>query len=317
MKNILIYSLIGFTILSIISCKQKKEKQVENLKTELKEETNAIKLSTIDFGDFGNRYITKIDIGLKKEIPVMIHGNASGYLYITHEIAESLNSGKPITKISDFGYSSKGMGITSVSDLVIGNQTFPKIEKVTVLDWPNKSSYQGPKGMLGLGFLVKENVILNFVTDEMVLGNKISNQPNQKLLDIGYKSSSFIIENNKAIMNVYFEVLGKEIPVIVSTAWVELNLHAPFFKDKVRLTENTSEVVSPSNIVVPIHKTNSIRFGINGVMFDSPALLYDQAKYSNMPESDLKTYAMIGYDWMKKYSAIIDYGNKILYFKKE
>ena len=47
----------------------------------------------------------------------------------------------------------------------------------------------------------------------------------------------------------------------------------------------------------------------------SSASFEDFAEYGKISESDLESYGMLGFDWMKQHQAVLDYANRRLYFK--
>jgi hypothetical protein len=47
----------------------------------------------------------------------------------------------------------------------------------------------------------------------------------------------------------------------------------------------------------------------------SPASFEDLAEYADVPEPELESFGMLGYDWMKQHEAVLDYTNRVLYFK--
>ena len=40
----------------------------------------------------------------------------------------------------------------------------------------------------------------------------------------------------------------------------------------------------------------------------------DLAEYAKVPEGELESDGMLGFDWMKRHRAILDYANRTLYF---
>lgn len=305
-------------ILSILilfnSCGQKTNLQ-EKQKTEFQKVT-LVKLHPVVFG--GNRYVVNADFGLDKEVPLMVHGNASFYLMITHEIAEQLNNGNPIKKLRDYGYSDKGMGQINVEKFRIEDRTFTNVENVRVFDWPEEVG-KAAQGMLGIDFLKNEKVRIDFVREQMEIGVELEDEPDKTLLDQGYSYTKFFVENGEGYMNVYFDALEREIPITVGTVSESYSLDAVTFENKIELEITDSNGHSPSGTTPQIYlNTVPVEYKIANHLFEIPAGkadFYSFAEYENRKQADLFPFGIFGRDWMKAHSAIIDYGNKILYFK--
>jgi len=320
-KSIIItFGLPFIAILIFCSCengsKEKKEKKKQDATIEQK--TNIVKMHPVLFG--GNRYVVEADFGLNEKVPLMIHGNAKMYLMITHDVAEKLNGGNPIEKLSDYGYSKKGRGRIDIENFKIGDKTFSNIQNVPVFDWPEEEG-KDSQGMLGTVFLKNENTRIDFTNEQIEIGVKISDKPDKSLLDQGYEFTKFIInENYEVFMNVFFDALQKEIPITISTVSSELSLHVILFKEKIKMKKtkhetNSSGHDSPKGTNVEDFIADSVIYSLGKFTFNSQAELFDFAKYNDVKESDLHTYGIFGRDWMKKNNAIIDYANQILYFK--
>jgi hypothetical protein len=73
--------------------------------------------------------------------------------------------------------------------------------------------------------------------------------------------------------------------------------------------------LSPSGTSPEEYVADSVAFEVAGVRFESPASFEDLAEYANVPEGELESYGMLGFDWMAAHRAILDYANRILYFK--
>jgi hypothetical protein len=188
-----------------------------------------VKLIPIVFG--GNRYVVKADFGLEHKVPLMVHGNASFYLMLTHEIATQVNDGNPIEKIRDYGYSEKGMGRMDVEGFQLGDRVFTHAENVRVFDWPEEEG-KAAQGMLGIDFLKREKVRIDFVREQMEIGAPVQDGPDQTLLDQGYSYTEFSVENSEGYMNVYFEALEKELPITAGTVSDSYSLDVVTFLDK-------------------------------------------------------------------------------------
>jgi len=315
-KHFTLTVLTAITLL-LCACAQKNNKENESSPPDSIEK-NAIrlKLQPVAFG--GNRYVIEADFGLKNKVPLMIHGNARLYLMITHDIAEKLNGGNPIEKIRDFGYSDKGMGKMNVKQFQIGDKTFSNIEDVSVFDWP-KEEGKAAQGMLGIQFLVKEKVRIDFANELLEIGVTLSELPDKSLLDQGYSFTKFFIENGEGYMNVYFDALKKEIPITVGTVADEYSFDVETFKNSIEVEKTDLKESSPSGTTPQVYtNVTGIKYTIANQSFEIPSKkvnLYSLAEYENIKQTDLFPFGIFGRDWMKENNAIIDYANKILYFK--
>jgi hypothetical protein len=315
-KHLTITALLTL-IFILCACGQKKRNTAAR-STEgiVQEKETKVKLVPVVFG--GNRYVVNADFGLEENVPLMVHGNANLYLMITHDIAEKLNDGNPIEKIRDYGYSDRGMGRVDVGKFQIGNKTFSNVNNVAVFDWPEKEG-KAAQGMIGIKFLEIENVKIDFVKEQMAIGVGLTEQPDQKLMDQGYVYTRFFIENGEGYMNVYFDDFNKEIPVTVGTVSDAYCLDVVMFRDAIEVEETDSKSHSP-DATTPQIFTNAdrIKYRIANQPFEIPcgkAELYSFAEYENISQSQLFPFGIFGRDWMKENNAIIDYANKILYFK--
>lgn len=312
-----IISVILTTIIFSYACGQNNSKQ-EGVPTPKMDHNNAtvVKLLPIVFG--GNRYVVKADFGLENRVPLMVHGNARFYLMITHEIAEQLNGGKPVEKIRDYGYSDKGMGRINVDKFQIGDRTFTQVENVPVFDWPEEEG-KAAQGMLGIDFLKKEKVRIDFVREQMEIGVAVHDEPDKTLLDQGYSYTKFFVENSEGYMNVYFDALKKELPITVGTVADSYSLDAVTFQDKIELESTDSKSHSPSGTTPQVYLNAApVKFKIANQSFEIPrgkAELYSFAEYENVKQAELFPFGIFGRDWMKENNAIVDYANNILYFK--
>jgi hypothetical protein len=297
---------------------QKNSKSETSTTPESENHVTLVKLIPVVFG--GNRYVVEADFGLESKVPLMVHGNASFYLMLTHEIAEKLNNGNPLEKIRDYGYSNKGMGNIHVQKFQLHDKTFTPQEKVVVFDWPEEEG-KAAQGMLGIPFLKDEKVRIDFLKEQMEIGVEVNEQPDKSLINQGYSYTRFFIDNNKAYMNVFFEALQKEIPITVGTVSDEYSFDAVTFKNRMEMEAADSKANSPSRTSTPIF-TNAapIKYKIANLSFEinsRKADFYSFAEYQNIKQTDLFTFGIFGRDWMKENSAIIDYANRILYFKTQ
>ncbi len=280
--------------------------------------TTLVKLLPIIFG--GNRYVVNADFGLEYEVPLMVHGNASLYLMLTHEIAAKLNAGNPLEKIRDYGYSDKGLGRMNVEKFQIGDRLFTQAQNVPVFDWPAEEG-KAAQGMLGIDFLTQEKVRIDFVREQMEIGAPVHAGPDQALLAQGYSYTEFFVENSTGYMNVYFDALKKELPITVGTVSDSYSLDAVTFQEKINLEITDSKDHSPSGTTPQLYlNADPVRFSIANQPFEIPrgqADLYSFAEYKNIKQAELFPFGIFGRDWMKENNAIVDYANTILYFKKQ
>lgn len=273
-----------------------------------------IPLTTVLFS--GHRYVADADLGVGKPVPLMIHGNARMFLMVTHEIGERLTGG-PVAKIEEYGYSAKGKGLIRVPLLRFGDRRIEDLENVPVFDYVAEGG-SPVQGMVGVPFLTAQRAAIDFSRDVMVLGVGISPTPNQRLLARGYKHVAMSIDsNNKPTIPATFPDLARTIPITPSTVSSALTLHRPPFVGKVPMTRDTTSTDhSPSGTHPELYVSDGVAFEIAGVGFRAPASLEDFAEYANVPESDLGSLGLLGYDWMKEHQAILDYANRFLYFKE-
>ena len=275
-----------------------------------------VKLTPIVFA--GNRYVVEADFGLKNRVPMMVHGNASFYMMITHDIAEQLNNGNPIKKISDYGYSKKGMGWINVKKFQVGDRTFSNVDSVKVFDWPEDVG-KAAQGMLGIYFLKKEKVRIDFAKEQMEIGVTLNDQPDKDLLDQGYSYTRIFVEKGEGYMNVYFDALKKEISITVGTVSDAYSLDLMTFQNMIEIEATDSKNHSPSGTTPEVYNNTSvIKYKIANQSFEIPlkkAELYSFAEYEKVKQSKLFPFGIFGRDWMKENQAIIDYANNILYFK--
>jgi hypothetical protein len=275
------------------------------------EETVA--LTTIVFS--GHRYVADADLGLGKPVPLMVHGNARMFLMVTHEIGERLTGG-PVRKVADYGYSAKGKGVIRVPLLRFGAMRITNIADVPVFDYvpDGRSPVQG---MVGVPFLVAERAAVDFSRDVMILGVKRSASPNRRLLDRGYRHVAMATDpNGRMIVPAYFPSLGRTLSITPSTVSNALTLHRPAFVGTISMTKDTTDTDhSPSGTSPELFHADRVSFEIAGTSFTTAASFEDFAEYANIPEPELGSLGLLGFDWMKEHEAIIDYANDILYFR--
>lgn len=264
--------------------------------------------------DEGHRYVVEADLGLARTVPLMVHGNSRLFLSVTHRVAEQLTGG-PVAKVADYGYSSKGKGLTTVPMMRLGGREFPDLRDVPVFDFTEEGDTL-IQGMVGVPFLTAERAVVDFSRDILLLGAARSDAPNRKLLDAGYRYARMrLSDDDRMTIEVRFPSLNRAIPITPSTVANSLSLHQPLFRDRVPMKKETSPDRSPDRTSPDLYTSDGVEFEIAGSRFRSPATFEDWAEYGNIQESQLGSYGMLGYDWMKEHEAVLDYANLVLYFK--
>lgn len=264
--------------------------------------------------DEGHRYVVEADLGLARTVPLMVHGNSRLFLSVTHRVAEQM-SGGPVAKVADYGYSSRGKGLIAVPMMRLGGREFPNLRDVPVFDFTEDTDTL-IQGMVGVPFLTSERAVIDFSRDILVLGATTSDAPNRKLLGAGYRYARMKMdEDDRMTIEVRFPALGRTIPVTPSTVANALSLHQPLFQGRVPMQKEASPDRSPDGTSPDLYTSDGVEFEIAGSRFRSPATFEDWAEYGNIQESQLGSYGMLGYDWMKEHEAVLDYANLILYFK--
>jgi hypothetical protein len=273
----------------------------------------SVRLRTVVFS--GHRYVADADLGLGKPVPLMIHGNARMFLMVTHEIGERLNGG-PVPKVADYGYSDKGKGVIRVPRLRFGRREIRDLREVPVFDYLPEG--HGPaQGMLGVPFLLAERAAVDFSRDRMILGVPASALPSRALLNRGYRYVAMTSDpSGKMVIQAYFPALGRTLSITPSTVSSALTLHRPPFAGKVPMTRDTTDTDhSPSGTNPELFHADHVSFEIAGTRFTAPASLEEFAEYAHVPEPELGSLGLLGYDWMKDHGAILDYANRLLYFR--
>jgi hypothetical protein len=269
-------------------------------------------LATVDFA--GHRYVAEVDFGLDKPVRLMIHGNASVFLSLTHEIGEKLNGG-PVKKVEDYGYSRRGKGLLTVPMMRFGDSTYANLRDVPVFDFSDEGGTP-VQGMVGVRFLVAANAALDFSRDVIVLSVERSENPSKRLLGRGYKYAPLTMDaHGRVTIRAYFPSVDSLLPITPSTVSNALSLHHPLFAGKIPMTRVPSTDQSPHGTTPEVFLADSVRFEVEGVPFHSPASLENLAEYGAIPEAQLSSLGMLGFDWMKEHEAVIDYANRFLYFK--
>jgi hypothetical protein len=273
---------------------------------------NSIPLRIVEFS--GHRYVISADVDSVKDVPLMVHGNSRMYLSLTHEVGEAL-SGGPVRKVEEYGYSSRGKGVIRVDGIRIGGETFRCASEVPVFDFVEEGDTT-VQGMVGVPFLIAANAAVDFTRDRLLLGVARQIQPDRTLLAGGYRSVPMTIgAGGRATVEARFPAIDRILPITPSTVSTALTLHLPLFEGAVPMTREPAPDRSPSGTTTDAHRTDRIEVEIAGVRMWSPASFEDFAEYGNVPERELESLGMLGFDWMKEHRAVLDYANRRLYFR--
>jgi hypothetical protein len=275
---------------------------------------HSIPLSTVTFS--GHRYVVQADLGLPEPVPLMVHGNARTSLQLTHGVAERLTGG-PIAKEMEYGYTERGRGSISAPVLRLGGATFDDLPEVPVFDFTDEPDAP-VQGMLGVGFLAAARAAVDFDRDALLLGAPLSDEPDAGLLARSYRSVSMSIADDlRVTIEAFFPALGRAIPITPSTVAGALTLHRPLFEGRLEMARTADPDRSPRGTAPDPYLADGVEFELAGVADRQSAVLLDMAEYGDVDPSDLGTYGMLGYDWMKPRRAILDYANRRLHFRPQ
>jgi hypothetical protein len=273
---------------------------------------NSIPLRIVEFS--GHRYVISADVDSVKDVSLMVHGNSRMYLSLTHEVGEAL-SGGPVRKVEEYGYSSRGKGVIRVDGIRISGEAFRGTSDVPVFDFAEEGDPL-VQGMVGVPFLIAANAAIDFTRDRLLLGVARQIQPDRTLLAGGYRSVPMTIgAGGRATVEARFPAIDRILPITPSTVSTALTLHLPLFEGAVPMTREPAPDRSPSGTTTDAHRTDRIEVEIAGVRMWSPASFEDFAEYGNVPERELESLGMLGFDWMKEHRAVLDYANRRLYFR--
>ena len=272
----------------------------------------SVPLTVIAFSGF--RYIVPAEVDVVTGVPLMIHGNSRMYLSLTHGVGEQLNGG-PVAKTEDYGYSSRGKGVLRVERIRIGEETYPGAPEVPVFDFAEEGGTPA-QGMLGVPFLLAARAAIDFSRDRLLLGVDSSRVPDRALLANGYRWAAISVRpGGQTTVEARFPAIGLALPITPSTVSTALTLHLPRFEGEVPMVRTESPDRSPSGTTPDEFHSDRVELEIAGVRMWSPAFFEDLAEYGKVPERDLESYGMLGFDWMKEHRAVLDYANRVLYFK--
>jgi len=270
---------------------------------------HAIHLDMVELA--GHRYVTGVDLGLGRAIPLMVHGNARVYLSLVHAVAEEIVGG-PLPKVEDYGYTERGKALVNVPKLQLGGATFEGLKDVPVFDFSD-DPVAPVQGMLGTRFLTAARAAVDFASDALLLGVAVSDEPERALLARGYRAVRTIaLADGRMTIDVFFPAIERAIPITLSTVADALMLHRPLFEGRVAM-EPAGLDHSPSGTSPAVFMSERVAFEIEGKPFDSAASFQDLAEYGNVAEAELQTSGMLGFDWMRAHGAVLDYASQYLY----
>ena len=272
---------------------------------------HAIHLDTVEFE--GHRYVASTDLGLGRSVPLMVHGNARVYLSLAHAVAEELNGG-PLAKVEDYGYTARGKSSMDVPGLRLGGATFEGRRDVPVFDFTDEPNAP-VQGMLGTRFLTSARAAVDFASDTLLLGVASSDEPDPGLLAPGARAvPTFALPDGRMTIDVVFPAIARAIPITLSTVAGALMLHRPLFQGSVPMRPAGRDH-SPSGTSPAVFASERVAFEVEGTAFEAPATFQDLAEYGSVEESQLTTFGMLGFDWMRAHGALLDYANRRLYFR--
>ena len=275
--------------------------------------SHSLPLHVVEFS--GNRYVLPVDLDSVRGVPLMVHGNSRMYVSVTHDVGERL-AGHPVPKVEEYGYSPRGKGLVSVSGVRVGGERFPGRPDVPVFDFTEDGGDTLVQGMVGVPFLLEAKAAVDFTGDRLLIGVADRSEPERSLLVQGYRVVPIAIQpGGRVTMEVGFPQIGRALPITPSTVSSPLTLHLPLFQRTVEMAKSPSPDRSPSGTTPDEFTADSVAFEIAGVAMHAPASFEDFAEYGNVPDAEIESYGMLGFDWMKEHQAILDYANRRLYFK--
>lgn len=271
----------------------------------------SIPLSTVVFS--GHRYVVMADLGLPRRVPLILHGNARVHLSLVHAVAEQL-LGAPVAKVDDYGYTPRGRGMIDVPVLHLDGAVFDRLTAVPVFDFTDEAD-PPVQGMLGTRFLVAARAAVDFTRDTLLLGVAAASQPDAGLVERGYRHLAMrVSDSGRVTVDAFFPALGREIAITPSTVSVALTLDRRTFEGHVAMTRTAEPDRSPSGTSPDVFTSHDVGYELGGMACNDVAVLEDLAEYATVAEGELDSLGMLGYDWMCRHAAILDYANRRLYF---
>lgn len=275
-------------------------------------ESPAVPLTRVTFS--GHRYVVAADLDVGHPVPLMVHGNSGLFLSLTHEIGEQV-AGAPVSKVEDYGYSSRGKGFISVPTLGLGEGRYTNLRKVPVFDFSEERGTP-VQGMVGVPFLTTARAVVDFSKGTLAQGAPVTPEPDAGLLRAGYVCVPMTPgPDGKVTIPVYFPALGVAVAITPSTVSTALSLHRPLFDGKTSMArDSVPNDLSPRGTTPAVFVSDAIDYEIAGRKLRSAATFQDWAEYAQVAEKDLKSFGMLGFDWMDEHRAVLDYANLRLYF---
>jgi hypothetical protein len=275
-------------------------------------ESPSIPLTRVTFS--GHRYVVAADLGVGRPVPLMVHGNSGMFLSVTHEVGEQVIGG-PVAKVEEFGYSARGKGLIAVPALALGEARYTHLREVPVFDFAEERGTP-VQGMLGVPFLTAARAVVDFSKGTLTQGAPVTPEPDAGLLRAGYVSVPMTPgPDGKVTISVYFPALGRAVAITPSTVSTALSLHRPIFDGKTPMArDSVPNDLSPRGTTPAVFVTDAVDYEIAGRKLRSAATFQDWAEYAQVAEKDLRSFGMLGFDWMDQHRAVLDYANLRLYF---
>ena len=272
---------------------------------------HTVHLDIVEFA--GNRYVAAVDLGLGRPVPLMVHGNARVHLSLVHAVAEELTGG-PLPKVEDYGYTARGKASVDDPALRLGGTTYEGLKAVPVFDFSDTPDAP-VQGMLGTRFLTGARAAVDFSSDALLLGVAASDRPDPALVARGYRVVRTVaLADGRMTIDVFFPSIERAIPITLSTVADALMLHQPLFEGRVAMQAAGLDH-SPGGTSPEVFTAERVAFEIEGTAFESVASFQDLAEYGKVTEAELETSGMLGFQWMRAHSAVLDYANRYLYFR--
>lgn len=270
----------------------------------------------------GERPYVKVSIN-QQDFLLMVHANTNFFAMITH--ANAARAG--ITDITDRGtygitakgkLSNLGSGRAVANDFSVAGATTKQLP-IQIFEIPQDPPVDG---MLGLKWLQKMNVMVDYKKDRLVIPENVKDQEDevQQLLQEGYVRFPMTWdEKNKRYM-MQAKINGVSGNFVISTV-AQVTLDNAFSS---RAGLDLSGVIDtyggPTGTMGEERETKlPVQVEINGNTFNSPkAHSYDIYAYMAMPRPAKPEEEMNGYlgcDFMHANGAVIDFGSASLFLK--
>lgn len=268
---------------------------------------------------YGRRPVVDATIN-GKPFHLVVHSNSAFYLQINHAEAKSV-AARDLKHVGAYGISSpghvSGLGMDNgyVDHLALGNWSVVNAP-VTVFEMPANSA----PGMLGLGFLSANNVIVDFDRNTIAIpGEKPSEALAEEMRRRGYASHAMYRDPKLGRYMLKVSINGVATPMSVSTV-ATVSLDTAYAKRAhVDLGKPTGEYAGPSGATGQTYAlAKPVRFQVDSWMSpDTHIEVEDLYAYGKIPRptDDSATGGNLGADFMINNKAVIDFGNSVLYLK--